>query len=86
MRETIELYGTSYHNENDDGSEYVGVSGPFFCGMSLLMVIPQFNIRLNGPTSTSKCIEVAQRFGGMIIIYTYFCASSISSCFLVLNR
>ncbi len=28
------------------------------------MVIPQFNIRLNGPTSTTKQLEVATRFGG----------------------
>eukprot|EP01084_Bolivina_argentea_P169237 293402_1 len=28
------------------------------------MVIPQFNIRLRGPTSTTKQIEVSERFGG----------------------
>ena len=40
--------------------------GPFYCGMSVRVVlnIPQFSIRLNGPTSTSTFIEVAMRFGG----------------------
>eukprot|EP01084_Bolivina_argentea_P074883 135820_1 len=32
--------------------------------MSIEMVIPEFNIRLCSPTSTSKQIEVATRFGG----------------------
>ena len=67
LRETVELYGLTYHNENDDNSEYIGVSGPFYCGMSFVMVIPQFNIRLNGPTSTSTSIEVAHGFGGMYL-------------------
>ena len=38
--------------------------GPFFCGINRLVVIPEFNIRLNSPTSTTKQIEVANRFGG----------------------
>ena len=38
--------------------------GPFYCGMSVVLNIPQFAIRLNGPTSTSLHIEVAMRFGG----------------------
>merc|ERR1719334_2806135 len=39
--------------------------GPFYCGMSCVLNIPQFSIRLNGPTSTSLRIEVAMRFGGV---------------------
>merc|ERR1712087_1103384 len=39
--------------------------GPFYCGMSAVLNIPQFAIRLNGPTSTSLFIEVAMRFGGV---------------------
>merc|ERR1712087_954928 len=38
--------------------------GPLYCGMSVVLHIPQFAIRLNGPTSTSLHIEVAMRFGG----------------------
>ena len=49
--------------------QYFGVkryqqSGPFFCGMGVVLNIPEFAIRLNGPTSTSLHIEVAMRFGG----------------------
>merc|ERR1719491_478656 len=39
--------------------------GPFYCGMGAVLNIPQFAIRLNGPTSTSLFIEVAMRFGGV---------------------
>ncbi len=38
--------------------------GPFFCGVSAVLNIPQFAIRLNAPTSTSLHIEVAMRFVG----------------------
>jgi len=39
--------------------------GPFYCGMNVVLNIPQFSFRLNGPTSTSVHIEVAMRFGGV---------------------
>eukprot|EP01084_Bolivina_argentea_P011998 22480_1 len=38
------------------------MSGPFFCGTSIVMTIPSFNLRLNGPVSTSMHIEVAVKF------------------------
>ena len=46
---------------------YFGITtrGPFYCGMSIILHIPQFVIRMNGPTSTSLHIEVAMRFGGV---------------------
>ncbi len=34
--------------------------GPYYCGLSYVMVIPQFNIRLYSRTSTTKQIEVAE--------------------------
>ena len=40
------------------------VSGPFYCGMGVVLNLPQFSIRLYGPTSTSTHIEVAMRFSG----------------------
>eukprot|EP01084_Bolivina_argentea_P063326 115665_1 len=46
------------------------LSGPFYCGMSILMNMPSFNIRLCAPTSTTMHIEVATKFSteeGMII-------------------
>ena len=48
-------FGVDYDDES---------RGPFYCGMSVVLNIPQFAIRLNGPTSTSLHIEVAMRFGG----------------------
>ena len=38
--------------------------GPFYCGINKLMPIPEFSIRLCSPTSTSKQLAVAGRFGG----------------------
>eukprot|EP01084_Bolivina_argentea_P295276 508306_1 len=43
---------------------YNEIRGPFFCGLSFLMVMPHINIELCGPTSTSLQIEVAARFAG----------------------
>eukprot|EP01084_Bolivina_argentea_P169070 293111_1 len=54
LRETVEGFG-----------EYsTDLQGNFFCGMSFVMIMPEVNIRLRGPTSTSTHIEVATRFGG----------------------
>ena len=58
LRETVEMFG------NSADQNVHKLSGPFYCGMSFEMVIPQFNIRLCGPTSTSKLLEVAIRFAG----------------------
>eukprot|EP01084_Bolivina_argentea_P135932 239441_1 len=33
--------------------------------MSRSLAIPEFNIRLNGPTSTSKQVEIARQFAGV---------------------
>ena len=38
--------------------------GPFYCGMNFVMNMSQFNIKINGPTSTSLQLAVAIRFGG----------------------
>ena len=40
-------------------------TGPFYCGMSNQMVLPQFRIQLHSPTSTSRTIAVAHNFGDM---------------------
>ncbi len=67
LREAVEYYGS--RGWVDDWSrqqnEYRGYeNGPFYCGMSFRMVMPHFNIRLNGPTSTTKQYAVAARFSG----------------------
>merc|ERR1712152_126053 len=38
--------------------------GSYYCGMSVVLNIPEFNIFLCSPTSTSKQIEVAIKFSG----------------------
>ena len=57
LRETIAVYGQYY---GDDAS----LSGPFYCGMSRLMLMPQFAMKLFSPTSTSCQIAVAVKFSG----------------------
>eukprot|EP01084_Bolivina_argentea_P036818 68077_1 len=56
LRECVECYGQC--------SSEKSLFGPFYCGMNILMNIPQFNIRLCSPTSTSVHIEVAIKFSG----------------------
>ena len=64
LRETVECYGQcSWEEENK-------LLGPYYCGMSIVLNMPAFNIRLCAPTSTSVHIEVAMKFStdqGMII-------------------
>eukprot|EP01084_Bolivina_argentea_P194277 333301_1 len=59
LREVVELYG-GYR------AQWSGVEckGSFYCGVSTVMDIPSFSIRLCSPTSTSKHKEVAMRFAG----------------------
>eukprot|EP01084_Bolivina_argentea_P279156 477211_1 len=59
LRETVEIFGCA-----DFSLDGRIVKGPFYCGISHQMVLPEISMRLNGPTSTSKQIEVAQTFGG----------------------
>jgi len=56
LKELVMCYGSDNANDNS--------RGPFFCGVSAVLNIPQFAIRLNAPTSTSLHIEVAMRFAG----------------------
>ena len=58
LREAVECFGNN--GEDADRKEY----GPFYCGMNCLLLLTQFGIRLNGPTSTSKSRAVAIRFAG----------------------
>lgn len=54
LRETVECYGMNWPD----------LMGPFYTGMSFVMTIPQFQMRLCSPTSTSVQLEVAMKFGG----------------------
>ena len=63
MREAIELYGYDTGRHNKEG-------GPFYSGIDIILVMPEFSLRLRGPTSTSKHIEVSMNFSkrdGIII-------------------
>ena len=55
LRETVELYGErSAHHEDES----------YYSGISIIMSLPSFSIRLCSPTSTSVHIEVALKFSG----------------------
>ena len=56
LRELVELFsGCSWAED---------LTGPFYTGMAVKLFISQFAMRLNSPTSTSKQLEVAVKFGG----------------------
>ena len=61
LKEMITCYGQS----NRGGCGLLSrLSSPLFCGMSFVMNMPQFNINLFGPTSTTKELITAANFSG----------------------
>ena len=61
LKNTIYLYG----QDQDHGRGYLPeLKGPFYCGMSIVLNIPEFNMFIHCPLSTSLHIEVAMRFSG----------------------
>eukprot|EP01083_Nonionella_stella_P268420 907395_1 len=74
LREAVEYFGCNGFGEIQEGElnyqrftqRYITneLKGPFYCGLSFLINIPEFNIRLCQPTSTSRHIEVALKFAG----------------------
>eukprot|EP01083_Nonionella_stella_P234881 826463_1 len=66
LRESIEVFGMDGHCQHVDenGNTHFPAQGPFYCGMSHVMVMPQFNISLFCPTSTTKQESVAWEFAG----------------------
>eukprot|EP01084_Bolivina_argentea_P299712 516644_1 len=77
LRETVEIFGLMGWDQNPSDIEIKTdqdianwnisnhrVSGPFYFGMSSVIVMEEFNIRLCGPTSTSMQVEVARQFSG----------------------
>ena len=61
LRELIKQYGQNYQQGNGNLSKLVG---PFYCGMSVVLNIPQFNMFIHSPLSTSTHIEVSLKFSG----------------------
>merc|ERR1712228_916667 len=69
LRETVELYGQCREgDDNPDPNKWQSkhnintAFGPFYCGVNKVMVLPQFNLRLCAPTSTTMQIEIALKF------------------------
>ncbi len=60
LRETVEVFGQCRYEKDSNP----GLYGPFYTGMSVVMALPEFNLFLCSPTSTSIQIEVALKFGG----------------------
>ena len=54
------------------------LKGPFYCGMSMVMNMPQFSITVLSPTSTSVQIAVSLKFSGQEGILVQFGFESFS--------
>ena len=59
FRQFIAEYGQKYETGNGLLSNLVG---PFYCGMSVVLNIPQFSMFIHSPLSTSLHLEVALKF------------------------
>ena len=67
LREVVEAYGQCLKGDryHDRSNKFINkLTGPFYSGVSVLLNVPEFNIRLCSPTSTSMQIEVAIKFSG----------------------
>lgn len=71
LKEAILTFGKRYC-DTMRGKRKIGAIGPFFCGMKVVMNMPQFNINLLSPVSTSVHLEVAVRFSGQSGIIIQF--------------
>eukprot|EP01084_Bolivina_argentea_P234299 394456_1 len=60
LRETVHFFGEDRWN----GGKNNGLQGPFFSGLSIEMIMTEFDIKLCSPTSVSVQKEVATRFAG----------------------
>eukprot|EP01084_Bolivina_argentea_P261910 442778_1 len=70
LREVVECYGRCSYGDSrgnfvDQETGYDNnISGPFYTGMSVVLKMSGFNMRLCSPTSVSMHIEVATKFAG----------------------
>ena len=62
LRETVQYFGN--YREYDQKHRKWKNCGPFYCGLSAVIYLPEFSTRLCSPTSTSVATEVATRFAG----------------------
>ena len=69
LKDCISVFGQSY---NKSRGRFDFLVGPFYTGMNYELKMPQFNISLHGPVSTSKSIECTTKFSGQSgIIITF---------------
>eukprot|EP01084_Bolivina_argentea_P169002 292995_1 len=64
LRETVQIFGKCAAGKTLRDFDNGYLSGPFYTGISAQMVLPNFNIRLCSPTSTSCQLTVAVKFSG----------------------
>ena len=65
LRQTVECYGQCSMGDTDKDYNLINkMSGPYYCGVSVVIDMPSFNIRLSSPTSTTKQEEIAHNFCG----------------------
>ena len=61
LKETVKNYGQYYYQGNGLLDKLIG---PFYCGMSVVLNMSQFQMYLLSPTSTSVQFSVATKFSG----------------------
>ena len=64
LREAVCVYGDTFARSRSNSPNTGKLIGPFYSGMSMVLKIPDFNITLLSPTSTTLHIEVAIKFSG----------------------
>ena len=67
LKDTISQFGQYYNDRHDNpgGNGLLSaLYGPFYCGMSVVLNLSQFNMFLHSPLSTSMHLEVALKFSG----------------------
>ena len=60
LKDTVRCWGKCSARDWGNGR----LQGPFYCGLNMILSMPQFCMYLYSPTSTSAQLEVALRFAG----------------------
>ena len=64
LRDVLKHYGQHCNSQGNNGL-LSKLRGPFYCGMSIVLKIPQARMFIQSPISTSLQIAVAVKFSGM---------------------
>ena len=71
LKDVMKHYGQHYNPGGTNGL-LPKLKGPFYCGMSVVLKIPQFRMFIHSPISTSLQIMVATKFAGISFIISLF--------------